>query len=159
MNRKWLPAAVLAGAWCLFGWTGQAPAWDWHFFHKSACCDKVCQPTVEVKKVPKRCYGELCEDFCLPKCSFWHGCCFWHKSCCQDGCCAECEHPRTKKYLLVKIRTCEECVNRCVVQPACCPPPCTPPGPTVYQAPTGVQQAPVAPRQPNSPPNSPMPGK
>ena len=73
------------------------------------CCQKVCRPTTEMKKVTTRCYSEKCEEFCLPKASLLS--CF----------CADCGHVRTRRDLVVKLRTHEECVNKCVVDhaPAC----------------------------------------
>lgn len=78
---------------------------------------KVCQPVTEKKKVSKRVYSSVCEDFCLPRCTFLGG---------LMGSCEECKEARcgpvhTKKYLVVKIRTHEECVTKCVPKPACEP--------------------------------------
>ena len=91
------------------------------------CGHKVCRPTVETKKVSKTVYTDVCEDFCLPRCSFH--CLFGHRGCCDDGCCAEgkCGRVRTKKYLIVKTRQEEHCVTKCVVEQEACPhaPACT----------------------------------
>jgi hypothetical protein len=81
---------------------------------------KVCQPVTETKKVSKRVYTSVCEDFCLPRCSFLGGL-IGHSDCgeCKD---AKCGPVHAKKYLVVKIRTTEECVTKCVPKPACEPP-------------------------------------
>lgn len=110
-----------------------------------ACCTKVCRPTVETKKVTKRVYDDSCEDFCLPKCSLF-GCLFGHSSSRGDDCsdCTKCDHhPRTRKYLLIRTRTHDECEHKCVVvNEACCPAPCCP-APCIPQAPAAP--APMAP--------------
>src|SRR5262249_37755389 len=54
-----------------------------------ACCSKVCRPTVDTKKVSKRVYDDLCEDFCLPKCTLC-GHFFGHKGCCDGHGCDTC---------------------------------------------------------------------
>jgi hypothetical protein len=111
------------------------------------CCHNVCRPTVGTKKVDTRCYGDVCEDFCLPRCpsclAWLHG----HKCGCSDcGDCAaglKCEHLHTHKYLLVKIHHHEEPVNQCVLEPPCAPAPapCLLPGPAEpLPAPKGVKQ-------------------
>ena len=83
-----------------------------------ANCDagcKVCCPVTEMKKVTKRVYSDTCEDFCLPRSSFLGG--LFHKDCaeCKE---ASCGKVRTKKYLVVKIRTHEECITKCVPTPS-----------------------------------------
>jgi hypothetical protein len=79
-------------------------------------CHKVCVPTIEKTKKTKVVYGCKVKDFCLPKCSSnWHGCCD----------CLQCGKPRTKRVLLKRSISSEECVPRCKVQhvvesvPAC----------------------------------------
>lgn len=99
------------------------------------CCDscppgykKECVPVPSKKTVTHRVYSDRCEDFCLPKCSlFGH-----HGGNCGgcDGCstCGNCEKVRTRKVLIVRLRSCEECENKCEVQlvpscdhaPSCC---------------------------------------
>src|SRR5262249_50924345 len=105
------------------------------------CCRKVCRPTTETKQVTTRCYDDTCEDFCLPRCSLIGGL-FHHRSCCGDsgGGCASCEHHvRTRKFLIVRERTHEECVNKCVVEhEAPCAAPCCPASPCVQPAPAPV---------------------
>jgi hypothetical protein len=89
---------------------------------------KVCQPEPATREVPKRSYGESCEDFCLPKCKFSGlGHLFHHGDCdagCADGTCHDCECPRTRKYLVVKIKQEQECYTKCNVgyvpeEPSC----------------------------------------
>ena len=95
-----------------------------------ACSHKVCRPTVDTRQVPKRVYDDTCEEFCLPKCSLFGG--FFRKGCDGDGACGSCEHPHKRKYLIVKIRYHEECVNKCVLEEHCpAPPPCVLPAPSV----------------------------
>ena len=77
---------------------------------------KVCQPTTEMKKVSKRVYSSVREDFCLPRPSFLGG---LIGSDCEAYKEAKCGPVRTKKYLVVKIRTHEECGTKCVPRPAC----------------------------------------
>ena len=102
----------------------------------AACCaapceehlKKVCVGETATRPKTTRVYGESCEDFCTPKCSFFggllggHG----HKDCgcadggcggCSDGHCTDCEHhARVRKYLVVRIKTEEECYNKCHVE-------------------------------------------
>src|SRR6266571_1893427 len=89
--------------------------------------DGVCVPTTETKKIEKRVYTDTCEQFCLPKCPlfgglFGGGGCDSHceNGACHDGSCHQCEHPRTRKYLIVKIKHEEECVPACKVEQGCC---------------------------------------
>jgi hypothetical protein len=109
-----------------------------------ACCEpclkKVCVPEQAVRTIDRRVYGDVCEDFCVPKCplmptlpSFHHK----HDDCCDacpshgcnEGGCAQCSNCiRTRKFLVVKIRHEEECYTKCNVAyehqaPACCPAP------------------------------------
>ncbi len=85
----------------------------------SPCTKKVCIPTAEVRKIDRRVYNCVCEDFCLPKCSLCgagHG--GTHKEACPDGIsvpCGRCGHPRTRKYLVVRTRPEERPENRCAV--------------------------------------------
>jgi hypothetical protein len=78
---------------------------------------KVCQPVTETKKVATRVYTKSCEDFCLPRCSFLGG--LFCRSNCDECKELKCGPVRTKKYLVVKIRTHEECVTKCVPKPSC----------------------------------------
>jgi len=98
----------------------------------AACCTEPCEEP-HLKKVcvgekatrPKttRVYGEICEDFCVPKC-VGHGHGHGHDDCgdcssggCSDEGCTECEHhARTRKYLVVRIKTEEECYTKCHVE-------------------------------------------
>src|SRR5262249_37979368 len=81
----------------------------------AGCGHKVCRPTVETKKVPKTVYSDVCEDFCLPRCSL-HGHC-GHGGCCEEACAeGRCGRVRTKKYLVIKTRQKEQCVTKCVVE-------------------------------------------
>ena len=84
-----------------------------------ACCDNVCVRVPETKKVVTRVYSEVCEPLCLPKCSIL-GHLFGRKDCCADGACGECSQ-RTKKTLVVKLRTCDVPSSKCIAQPACAP--------------------------------------
>ena len=106
---------------------------------------KTCVPEPDQKKVTKTVYDCECEDFCLPKCpkfslhSHKKGC---DKDCggCADGACASCEKPRTRKVLIKKFVTHEECGVKCSVQevPACAPCPLTTlPAPEHLHAPAG----------------------
>jgi hypothetical protein len=144
MIRYSIPAALAIGTLALFGLTQNVAAADNVIVQSGCCstgpgvccddgCHKGCRPTVEKKDVSTRCYGSRCEDFCLPKCS--HLCHLFGSSgctdCCEDGACHDCEHPRTRKYLVLYIHHHEECVPKCVVvesPPVCspCPPTCTP---------------------------------
>jgi hypothetical protein len=78
---------------------------------------KVCQPVTETKKVATRVYTNSREDFCLPRCSFLGG--LFCRSKCDDCKETKCGPVRTKKYLVVKIRTHEECATKCVPKPVC----------------------------------------
>ena len=66
----------------------------------AGCCETptktVCVPECTTKKVTTTLYSSVCEPFCLPKCSLFG--LFGH----CDGNCASCEHPRTKRYLVIK---------------------------------------------------------
>lgn len=93
---------------------------------RSEGCDcKVCRPATETKKVATRVYTKSCEDFCLPRCSFLGG--LFCRSKCDDCKDTKCGPVHTKKYLVVKFRTHEECVTKCAVRPACPAPAATPP--------------------------------
>jgi hypothetical protein len=98
-------------------------------FH-GGCPDKVCQPKVETKSVITRCYDDVCEDFCYPRCAFFSffgcGCCGGCDSGCPDG---KCDRLRTKKILVVKLRKHDECVHTCVPEPICPAPACGVPAP------------------------------
>jgi hypothetical protein len=109
------------------------------------CLKKVCVPESAVRTTDRRVYGEACEDFCVPKCSFFGGLSGFGRhrhddcgacgsdGCCASGSCASCErHVRQKKYLVVRIKHDEECYTKCNVSyespcqhgaceaPACC---------------------------------------
>jgi hypothetical protein len=124
MKRKVLDLALAVAALGLLELAGNAFA-DGPVVIETCCpegsCHKVCRPTTEIKKVPKRVYNSDCEDFCLPKCGLL-GCLRGHTQCCEEGggCAGRCGHVRTRKYLILKIQQKEECVTKCVVdQPAC----------------------------------------
>jgi hypothetical protein len=97
-----------------------APACD------TTCLKKVCVPGTDVKVTTKRVYGDVCEDFCMPKCGLpkLHLGLFKHDDCgaCPSGCpeegsCAGCEHRiYQKKFLVVHVKKCEETVNKCHVE-------------------------------------------
>jgi len=104
---------------------GCAPACE------TTCLKKVCVPESATRVVRRRVYGEACEDFCLPQCSLTgglmklnlHGDCDGCGTPACGGCaapacgncggCASCEKPRERKYLVVKIRSREECYTKC----------------------------------------------
>lgn len=104
---------------------GCAPACE------APCLKKVCVPETATRTVERRVYGDVCEDFCLPRCtSGGFGGFLHHKhdecgACGPDGCghggcgeggCASCEkHVRTRKFMVVKIRPEEECYTKCNV--------------------------------------------
>ncbi len=130
-----------------------------------ACCadtglKKVCQPITDVKKVTKTSYSDVCEDFCTPKCSLTGGLFSFKKKCCAEkpecnscasGNCAKCGKVRVKKTLVIKFKTHEECVNKCVVgyeacAPKACELPCVVEGsaPAVNPGP-GAEKLPISP--------------
>jgi hypothetical protein len=133
----------------------------------AACCaatcepviKKVCVPYTSVKTVTRRVYGETCEDFCVPKCPLslglhkghGHGDC---DACPTEDCqteCAQCEHKvRQRKYLVVKIKQCQETATSCSVEcrleePTCrraaCEPSCLPPAGTIVTSPAPMPPA------------------
>ncbi len=97
-----------------------APACD------TTCLKKVCVPGTDVKVTTTRVYGDVCEDFCMPKCGFpklslglfkHDDCGACPTGCPEEGSCAGCEHRiYTKKFLVVKVKKCEETVNKCHVE-------------------------------------------
>jgi hypothetical protein len=107
------PAVVIESAGC-------APACD------TTCLKKVCVPGTDIKTTTKRVYGDVCEDFCMPRCSlpklslglFKHDDCGACPSGCpEEGSCAGCEHRiYQKKFLVVHVKKCEEVVNKCHVE-------------------------------------------
>jgi hypothetical protein len=139
MSRKFLALAtgVLAlSTWAMAGPTMADGPVVVQACGQGGCCrdrgcphDGVCVPTTETKKIDNRVYTDTCEQFCLPKCSFFGF--FGHGGCggdcengsCHDGNCHQCEHPRTRKYLVVKIQKEEQCVPACKVEhEGCCAP-------------------------------------
>jgi hypothetical protein len=120
MNRKFFSLAL--GVAALGLWAGNAVAGDGPGVVKACgpegCGHGVCRAVTETRKVPERCYSSGCEDFCLPKCGLFGG----HKHCDDDAgdCAGRCEHPRTRKYLIVKIHQKEECYPKCVVEGGAC---------------------------------------
>jgi hypothetical protein len=72
-----------------------------------------CVPEPEIKKTPKPVYCSGCEPLCL---CYFHG---LFRSCgCDSG---ECARPYVRRFLIKKIRTCEEPAVKCVPVevPAC----------------------------------------
>jgi hypothetical protein len=140
MVRKMLTSALAFAALGLLGFASLTRAGD-------DCCPtkKTCESVTETKKVSKRVYDNECYDKCYPKCGLsvfvtglFKG---WRTNDCCDTCnsCASCEgkcacKPRNEKYLLIKIRTHEECVHKCVPVEQCCT--------------TGCEAAPAAPAGP-----------
>jgi hypothetical protein len=116
-----------------------------------ACCapncghaKTVCVPEHYCQKTTKAVYSSVCEPVCL--CFFPS--LFGHCGC-EDG---HCEHPRTRKFLVKKIQTCEHDAIRCVPSEAACEHGCCPaagayvvPGAPVMMAPA---MAPPAGRMP-----------
>jgi hypothetical protein len=105
------------------------------------CCqEKMCVPTPTKKKVVLRHYDDKCEDFCVCKPTFLGGFINLREALEKDrnlyvgrgpcdqncdecggcGCCGNCGCPRVKKYLLIKLRTHEECPNTCQIAPSVC---------------------------------------
>lgn len=83
----------------------------------TSCLKTVCAPSVITKKVVTPMYSSVCEPLCYPKwslASLWHSCC---------GTCPDCEHPRTKRYLVVRSCVQERPVVVCkpVIAEPCCP--------------------------------------
>jgi hypothetical protein len=90
--------------------------------------DGVCVPYTQTKVVEHRCYTDVCEQFCLPRCGGLfghgggdcdHGACHdgaSHDGACHDGNCNQCGHPCVRKYLIVKIKKEEQCVPACKVE-------------------------------------------
>ena len=129
---------------------------------EAPCLKKVCVPEQATRTVEKRVYGDVCEDFCVPKCTFGGGFGGFlhhkHDDCgacgpdgcghggCEDGNCAECgKHIRVRKFLVVKIRPHEECYTKCNVayEAPCAHGAC--------EAPAGCAGAVVAPPAPTPP--------
>ena len=83
----------------------------------AACCAPTtteCVPEHYVKKTTKVVYAPHgCEPVCLPYSQGWFGC---------GGCDAgHCDCPYTRRYMIIKIKTCEEDAIKCVPTqvPAC----------------------------------------
>ncbi len=138
MIRKLILTAAAVALVCLMAATRTANAGDCAAGcapAAPACCDsgmkKVCQPISDVKKVNKVVDSQGCEDFCVPHCSLTGGLFKWPKkkgcaeqpecntagTCdsCANGNCAKCGKVHTRKYLVIKVKTHEECVTKCVV--------------------------------------------
>jgi len=79
----------------------------------------VCVPTNYVKKTTKFCYCSGCEPICL---------CYWRSLCGLCGGCegGSCEAPYVRRFLIMKVRTCEECCTKCIPTeaPVGCAAPC-----------------------------------
>jgi hypothetical protein len=87
-----------------------------------ACCDQakiVCVPENYTKKTINFVYCSGCEPVCLCYFRGLFGCCGG----CEGG---HCEAPYTRRFLIVKIRPCEQCVTKCV--PVQTPAGCAAPG-------------------------------
>ena len=144
MSRKLFAlalGALIMGAWSQSGRVRADEPVIVQACGQGGCChdrgcghEGVCVPITQTKKVEKRCYSDTCEQFCLPKCPLFglfggHGCggcghdCDHDGSCHEGGACHQCEHIRTRKYLVVKIKKEEQCVPACKVEhEACCAP-------------------------------------
>ncbi len=142
----WTAGLVIAG---LVGLARHGVAGDpvFHDWCNDYCPEKVCRPVVETRTVSKRVYGEVCTDYCPLRC----------RLCSLFGMCntCNCGKPLVHKDLLLKIRKHEECVNKCVVEQSCPPPPCVGPGTLPVMAPPGPQapRMPVPPPPPATPPS------
>jgi hypothetical protein len=85
-----------------------------------SCMKNVCVPECYTKVHKTTVFSSGCEPFCLCYNSF--GKLFSHGKCdngnCQNG---QCEDPRTRKFLMKKVVTCEENDIKCVpsVAPGC----------------------------------------
>ena len=83
------------------------------------CGKTVCRPVCETKTVVTRVYTSRYKDVCLP--------------CCLAGLFDECScgHVKKQKDLVVKLRKCDKCVQKCVpvTVPTCstCAPACSAP--------------------------------
>ena len=156
MSRKLF--ALVTGAVLVGAWAGAGPVLaDGPVVVEACgtegCCrharcphDGVCVPTTETKKIEKRVYSDTCEQFCLPKCPLFgffggYGCggcghdCDHDGSCHEGGACHQCEHIRTRKYLVVKIKKEEQCVPACKVEQGACHEACEAPAGTIQPAP------------------------
>jgi hypothetical protein len=100
---------------------------------EGCCQEKMCIPSPVQKKVTLRHYGVKCEDFCLCKPTFLGGLFNLHEALEKDrdlyvgrgpcdqpcsecgGCdsCGNCGCPHVKKFLLIHLRTHEECEIKC----------------------------------------------
>ena len=90
----------------------------------SSCCTSscpTCVPEHYLKPVKHINYGSGCEDFCI---CYYHGWSLFGTCDCDNGHCGE---VHTRRYLLKKIRVCDEDAVKCVVgeAPATCGTPCT----------------------------------
>jgi hypothetical protein len=95
---------------------------------ETPCCvpsKTICCPEGYVKKTTQFVYCSGCEPLCL--CYFHNWCAGLCGSCggCESG---HCEHPYTRRFLIRKVRTCEECATKCVpvTVPVCDQGPCGP---------------------------------
>ena len=131
------------------------PATTGHHCESGSCeipTKTICVPECATKKVTTTLYSSVCEPFCVPKCSLFGF--FGH----CDGNCANCEHPRNKRYLVIKTCTEEVPVVKCnaVTVPACGPTGCPACGPTgCSTSGTIVMGAPVASVPAMAPPAAP----
>jgi hypothetical protein len=106
----------------------------------ATCAPKVCKPITVPTTVTERTYSDTCEEFCRPTCS-WFG--LFGGGCnCKDGSCGK---VATKKYLVVHIRTHQECEKKCVVETAT---PCVGAPATVIGAPVPTGPVPTPLPQP-----------
>jgi len=73
-----------------------------------ACCPgkTTCVPEKYMKKTTTVVYSSGCEPLCL---CYFHG--LFKKCDCESG---HCERPYTRKYLVKKVHTSEECATKCV---------------------------------------------
>jgi hypothetical protein len=84
-------------------------------------CAVTCVPEHYVKKTIKPAYSCGCEPLCVPLLRAFCG-----HSC---GDCNHCNQPITRRYLIKKVRTCEENATKCVpAQVPACEPGCFRPG-------------------------------
>lgn len=130
------------------------------------CHKPCCIPHTETIDVVRRRYGDICEPFCVPKCTlgvFWSGLFRgWEDDCkkahepeplgyCDKGCCDKCEKYK-RKYLVLYIRHRKECVRRCEVDHPCpCPDGACPAHPVAAPAKMAAPPAPAPKGEPIPP--------
>ncbi len=109
---------------------------------QDSCLQKVCKPIQEPKTIIKPVYTDKCIDYCEPRC--WT-CSLFGSSCDSCGPTHSCGTVKTRKVMIVKLKKCETCVNKCVVEYApACSAPCTAPCAAPCGMPLVIPAAPPA---------------